>query len=449
MCHGPLVSQIIKFTIPLIISGMLQFGFNAADLIVIGRFSTHEALAAIGATAQLTQFMINVFIGMSIGSNVLVARYLGENNPQEISGSVHTAILTSFWGGLLLAVVGVVTARPLLVLMATPAEILDMATLYMQITFIGMPLVMLYNFGSAVLRAMGDTTRPFYFLVLGGIVNVLLNMFFVIVCGMDVAGVAIATVVSQGLAGVLILRVLINTPGPCQFKWQNLRFSWKHLREMLWIGVPAGFQSSCFSLSNIIVQSSINSFGSAAVAGITASNSLDMICAIGHTAISQSVISFVGQNHGAGKLQRIKGSINICTMMVASWSITLCMLLMIFSEPLMKIFNEDPDVVYFGAKKLYFLMPTFFLCGVMDTLIGALRGLGKSVSPTILTLTIVCLFRVIWIFTVFNPVRRDPGSSVDDAFYALFSCYPLTWLLSAVGAAILLAVELKKLAKAQ
>ena len=254
MCHGPLWSQIIRFVIPLIISGLLQLGFHSADLIVIGRFASHRALAAVGATASLTMLLVNIFIGLSIGTNVLVARYLGKNSRKDISRTVHTAILTSLGGGTILAVVGIILAKPLLLLMGTPEDILAMSVLYMRVYFAGMPLLMLYNFGSAILRAMGDTTRPFYFLLFGGVINVLLNLFFVLIFHWDVAGVAVATAISQGISGWMILQVLQKMRGPCRFKWQNLRFKWKNMRELLWIGLPAGFQSSCFSTEISLLQ---------------------------------------------------------------------------------------------------------------------------------------------------------------------------------------------------
>jgi Na+-driven multidrug efflux pump len=257
--------------------------------------------------------------------------------------------------------------------------------------------------------------------------------------------VAIATITAQGVSGILILRVLSKMRGPCRFKWQNLRFKWKNMREMLWIGVPAGFQASCFSLSNILIQSSINTFGSAVVAGITTSNTLDAISYIGHTAITQAVISFVGQNSGAGKIQRVKDSIRICTVMVTLWAVIVCLTMLTFGGQLMEIFSNDAEVIYYGVKKLHIVLPFIFICGIMEVQTGALRGLGKSVSPTVITLICVCLLRVVWIFAVFRPIRWNPDVSQETAFFVLFSCYPLTWLLNAAGIFLMLKNKIKKL----
>ena len=435
MCHGPLLGQIIRFVIPLIISGVLQMLFHSADLIVVGRFSSHQALAAVGATASLTMLLINIFIGLSIGTNVLVARYLGEQNRKDISRTVHTAIMTSIGGGAFLAGVGIACAKPMLQLMGTPEDILDMAALYMWIFFGGMPAVMLYNFGSAILRAMGDTTRPFYFLLFAGVVNVILNLFFVIVCHWDVAGVATATVISQAISGVLILRVLYQMRGPCRFKWQNLRFKWKNMRELLWIGLPAGFQSSCFSLSNILIQSSINTFGSVAIAGVTAGGTLEMLSYVSHAAIGQAVVSFVGQNFGAKNFNRIKQSIIICTVLVVSWSMAVSATLLLFGRPMLAIFNTDPEVITFGMRRFYCTLPLLFVCAAMEVWTGALRGMGHSVSPTVFTLFCVCFLRVVWLYTVFV---WYPTLEI------ILISYPFTWIINTSGILWLLKRSFRK-----
>ena len=436
MCKGSLWGLIIRFVIPLIVSGLLQLGFHSADLIVIGRFASHRALAAVGATASLTMLLVNIFIGLSIGTNVLVARYLGENSRKDISRTVHTAILTSLGGGTILAIIGIVLAKPLLLMMGTPEDILEMAVLYMRVYFAGMPLLMLYNFGSAILRAMGDTTRPFYFLLFGGVINVLLNLFFVMVFHWDVAGVAVATVISQGVSGWMILKVLQKMRGPCRFKWQNLRFKWKNMRELLWIGLPAGFQSSCFSLSNILIQSSINTFGSAAIAGITASNTIEMLCFICQGSLGQAVVSFVGQNHGAKKFDRVNDSIKICSILTVSCAIVSAILIFSLGRPLLGIFNTDPEVINYGMRKFCITLPLIFICALMEVFTGALRGLGHSVAPTVITVFFVCILRVIWLFTIF---RWNP------TLETLLISYPITWFLNACGVGILLKNVLGKL----
>jgi len=294
----------------------------------------------------------------------------------------------------------------------------------MWIFFGGMPMVMLYNFGSAVLRAMGDTTRPFYFLLVAGIINVLFNLFFVIVCHWDVAGVATATIISQGIAGILVLRVLYKMRGPCRFKWQNLRFKWKNMRELLWIGLPAGFQASCFSLSNILIQSSINKFGSVAIAGVTAGGTLEMLSFVSHAAIGQAVVSFVGQNYGAKNFDRVKRSVTICNTLVTLWAVTVSIILLTCGRSMLAIFNTDPEVIDIGMRRFYCTLPLLFVCAVMETLTGALRGMGHSVSPTIFTLFCVCVLRVVWLYTVFlwYPTLET-----------ILISYPVTWVINTAG----------------
>lgn len=436
MCHGPLTGQIIRFVIPLIISGLLQLLFHSADLIVIGRLASKEALAAVGATASLTMLLINIFIGLSVGTNVLVARYLGEQNRKDISRTVHTAITISLGGGILLAAAGILLAKPMLALMGTPEEIIDMSTLYMRIYFGGMPVIMLYNFGSAILRAMGDTTRPFYFLLLGGIINVLLNLFFVIIFHWDVAGVATATVISQGVSAWLVVRVLLKMRGPCRVKLQGLHIRWKNLREMMWIGVPAGFQASCFSLSNMLIQSSINTFGSAAIAAMTASGTLETLAYIAMNAIGQAVVSFVGQNYGGKQPERVKKTIRICLILSFISSVTVSLLIWSFNRGLLGIFSTDSEVLRYGIDRLKITLPLLFVCASMEVFTGGLRGLGHSVEPTIISLFCICVLRVVWIYTLF---RWDP--TLDT----LLIGYPVTWILNALGVLFMLRYVLKKL----
>ena len=431
MCHGPLLGQIIRFVIPLIISGILQMLFHSADLIVVGQFSERkeQALAAVGATASLTMLLINLFIGLSIGTNVLVARYLGEQSRKDISRTVHTAIMTSLGGGAFLAGVGITFSRPLLQMMGTPDDILDMSVLYMWIYFGGMPAIMLYNFGSAILRAMGDTIRPFYFLLAAGIINVLLNLFFVIILHWDVAGVATATVISQAISGVLVLRVLYKMRGPCRFKWQNLRFKWKNMRELLWIGLPAGFQSSCFSLSNILIQASINTFGSFAIAGITAGGTLEMLSYVSQGAIGQAVVSFVGQNYGAKNFDRIKRTVIICLVLAIGSTVFVSVNLLIFGKELLSIFNSNPEVIGYGLRRFWCTLPLLFVCASMEVMTGALRGMGHSVAPTAITLFCVCALRVIWLYTMFVWF---------PTLEMILLSYPVTWVFNVIGIGLLL-----------
>ena len=422
MCHGPLFGQIVIFSIPLMLSGILQLLFNAADLVVIGRFAPHEALAAVGSTASLTNLIINVFMGLSVGTNVLIANYYGAKNRKNVSRTVHTAILLSLVGGVILAVVGIVLARPMLTLMGTPDNVLGKACVYMWIYFAGMPFIMLYNFGSAVMRAVGDTRRPLYFLLFAGVINVLLNLFFVLVFRMDVAGVALATVISQGIAGYLVLKCLMNAKDACRVKFSNLRIDPAILKSMMWIGLPAGIQGMFFSLSNITIQSSVNSFGSLAIAGNTAAISLEGVVYIGSSAFHQSVVSFTGQNLGGKRYSRVRRSIIYCMISSA----TMCLVLgysFFFAGPqLLAIYNNDPEVITWGMLRIRVLFTTCFLCGLMDAISGALRGLGHSLMPAIITLFGVCVLRIVWVYTIF-PLNPTMGN--------LMLSYPITWLLTA------------------
>ena len=436
MCRGPLLRQTLVFAFPLIVSGMLQLLFNAADLIVVGRFASHQALAAVGATGALTHLIINIFIGMSIGANVLVAQNLGEQNRKDTSRTTHTAIMISLVGGTLLAAIGILLAKPMLRWMDTPPDVLEQATLYMRIYFAGMPLIMLYNFGSAILRALGDTRRPFFFLIISGIINVVLNLFFVLVFHWDVAGVATATVLSQGVAAILILRVLMQLRTACRVKLKTLRIEWKSLRAMMWIGVPAGFQASCFSLSNLVIQSSINLFGSETVAGFTAALTWEVIGFVTAGAIGQTVVSFVGQNTGGKQYHRLRLSIRYCLGLCIGALLVISAVLIVFAEPLLALFNTDPDVIYYGKMRFYISMPLFFTCGMMEVYTSALRGMGRSVIPAAITIFTVCISRIIYITTLWK---------LFPTLEMLLVLYPATWTLNAVIMAIYLKIVLKKL----
>lgn len=436
MCQGPLLGQIIRFVIPLIVSGMLQLLFNSADLIVIGRLASHQALAAVGATAPLTFVLVNMFIGLSVGTNVLVARYIGEKNRKDLSRTVHTAIMTSVIGGTVLAVIGVAGARTMLRWMCTPDEILDMSTLYMWIYFSGMPVVMLYNFGSAVMRAQGDTTRPFYYLLFGGIVNVLLNLFFVTVFHWDVAGVAAATVISQAIAAYLVVRALHNMRGACRVKWQVLHIEWKNFREIMNIGVPAGFQGSCFSISNMIIMSSVNTFGTVALAGVTASGTLDALAFITLGSISQAVVSFVSQNYGAKNLERVKKSISLSLILCYISSFVTTLFLLLFSKQLVGIFNSNQEVISIGVRRMFIILPLLFCCGISEILTGSLRGLGYSLMPAVITVFFICILRIIWVYTVFRKWH-----TLD----CLLISYPVSWVLNCAAIAVLFWIVIRKI----
>ena len=436
MCRGPLFGQIVLFSVPLMLSGLLQLFFNAADLIVVGRFASHEALAAVGATSSLTALIVNVFMGLSVGTNVLVANFFGAKDRKNVSRTVHTAILMAIFGGIVLAVIGIGLATPLLRLMATPENVIGKSSLYMWIYFAGMPFIMLYNFGSAVLRAVGDTRRPLYYLLFAGIVNVVLNLFFVLVCGMDVAGVAIATAVSQGIAAALVIRCLRNARDACRLRMRNLRIDPVILKRMLWIGLPAGIQGMFFSLSNITIQSSVNSFGSLAIAGNTAVASLEGFVYIGSNAFHQTVVSFAGQNLGGGQYNRIRRSIIYCALCSSAVCIVMGYGFFLNGHALLSIYNSTPEVINWGMLRMNILFSTYFLCGIMDVMSGALRGLGRSVMPAVITLIGVCVLRIVWVYTVF-PVHPTMGN--------LMLSYPITWAITAAANGYYLYIVCRKL----
>ena len=426
MCNGPLLGKLLIFSLPLMLSGILQLLFNAADLIVVGQFATNSktALAAVGSTGSLTNLIINVFIGLSVGSNVLVARFYGAKRNDEVNRVVHTSIMISIIFGIFLAFFGVATARYLLELMDTPEDVLDQATLYMRIYFAGMPVIMLYNFGSAILRAMGDTKRPLYYLLIAGIVNVILNLIFVIQFHLDVAGVAIATVISQAISAALIVLSLTKSDGPCRLNLRKLRIHKTELLRMAQIGLPAGFQGAIFSISNVLIQSSINSFGSTAMAGSTASANIEGFVYTAMNTFHHTAVNFTSQNLGAHKFDRIKKSILLNIVLVSIVGILLGGGAYLLGPELLRIYNKDAEVVSYGMIRLLYVCVPYFLCGIMDTLVGGIRGMGVSVLPMFTSLIGACGLRILWIYTIFQWDRTLP---------VLFLSYPVTWLISALA----------------
>lgn len=422
MCNGPVLSRIIAFSLPLMLSGCLQLLFNAADVIVVGRFAGKESLAAVGSTTSLINLLVNMFIGLSIGTNVTVALTLGSGDKKGTRDNVHTAITISLISGLALVFIGLLFTKPLLVLMGAPADVLEKAALYLKIFFLGMPATMAYNFGSAILRAAGDTKRPLYFLSVAGIVNVVLNLFFVITLHMDVAGVALATIIAQCISAVLILACLCRMEGPCQLNIKKLYIHSENLRKMLKIGLPAGIQSSLFSLSNVLIQSSINSFGSVVIAGNSAGASIENFVYISMNAVHQAMVSFTSQNTGAGKPERINRILFSCLGLVCVIGLTLGIGVNVLSTPLLSIYSSDPAVIAAGKERLLWLSAPYFLCGIMEVIMGVMRGLGYAITPMVVSLSGACLFRILWIATVF---AWYPSISV------LLASYPISWILTA------------------
>ena len=422
MTHGPLLGKIVRFAIPLAISGILQLLFNAADIIVVGQFVGPQALAAVGSTSALINLIVNLFIGLSVGANVLVAQYYGASDTKALRETVHTSVLASLIFGCIVLVIGITLAAPMLELMGTPEEVLDQACLYMRIYFIGMPASMLYNFGAAILRAVGDTQRPLYFLFIAGIVNVLLNLFCVIVLHMGVEGVAIPTVISQCVSATLVLLCLVKSDAVYRVNLKELHIYKEKLLQMIKIGVPAGIQSATFSISNVLIQSTINSFGSIAMAGSTAGGNIEGFVWTAMDAFTQSTLSFTGQNYGAKKFHRITKVVWYNLGLVTVVGLVLGIGAYLVGPWVLQVYSSDPEVIAYGLERMLLVCTPYALCGVMNVLVGAMRGLGSSLTPMVVSIFGVCVLRVVWIYTVFP---------LDPSFAMLFLSYPVTWAVTA------------------
>ena len=421
MCSGPLFRKILIFALPLMCSGILQLLFNAADIIVVGRFTGSDALAAVGSTTSLINLLVNLFIGISVGANVCIARDYGARDFDGVQEGVHTAILTAAVSGVVMIFVGILLARPMLEWMGTPENVLDQAVLYIRIYFIGMPALLLYNFGAAILRAIGDTKRPLYFLIVAGIVNVIFNLIFVIVFQLGVAGVAIATVISQIISSSLILLCLLRSEGPCRLDPSKLRIYSEKLKNILRIGLPAGLQGVIFNISNVLIQSSINSFGSLVVAGNTAASNIEGFVYTSMNAVYQTSLSFTSQNMGARNYKRVDRVLLQCLGLVSVIGLVMGLGAYLLGNQLLGIYTTDPQVITFGLARLSVVSASYFLCGVMDVLAGSIRGLGYSILPMLVSLTGACLFRILWIFTVFQWYHTQ---------FSLYISYPISWILT-------------------
>ena len=424
MCRGPLAGKILIFSLPLMLSGILQLLFNAADLVVVGQYSGEQALAAVGSTGALTNLIVNAFIGLSVGANVLIARLYGAGEHEQVGKAVHTAIFLSLVCGCVLVVAGLALARPLLELMDTPDDVIDMSVLYMRIIFCGMPASMLYNFGAAILRSMGDTKRPLYYLLIAGIVNVVLNLFFVIVLKMDVDGVALATVISQTLSAALILLCLMRMDGPCRVTLRRLRIHKENAVEIMRIGLPAGLQGCVFSISNVLVQSAVNSFDSIAMAGNTTASNIEGFIYTAMNAVYQAALSFTSQNLGARQYRRINRVLGICLLLVTAVGLVLGAVATLLQTELLNIYSDEQPVIEYGALRMNVIATTYFLCGIMDVCSGMMRGLGYSVLPMIVSLTGACGLRVLWIYTIFASHRT---------LTVLYISYPVSWAITAAA----------------
>ena len=438
MCNGPLLSKILVYAVPLIASGILQLLFNAADMVVAGRFAGNAALGAVGATSSLINLLINVFIGMSVGTNVLVAHFYGANRKEELGQTVHTSIALSLISGVILGIAGFMLASPLLSLMGTPDDILPHAVIYMQIYFIGVPGMLLYNFGSAILRAVGDTKRPLYYLLFAGVINVLLNLFFVIVLRIGVAGVALATILSQFVSAALVIKCLMKEEGAYRLNIREIRLYPDKVIRILRVGLPAGFQGAVFSISNVLIQSSVNSFGSVAVAGNTAAQNLEGFVYNAMNSFHQTALSFTSQNMGAKKMDRVKKIMWICVGCVTVTGMLMGFAGLYFANELLSIYSTDSEVIAYGYERLLIIFSTYFLCGVMDVLVGSIRGMGYSIMPMVVSLLGACGLRVVWIFTIFAHYRT-PG--------ILYNSYPVTWMVTLLVHLVCFSIGVKEKTK--
>lgn len=425
MCSGPIFKAVVLYTIPIILTGILQLLFNAADLIVVGWFCGSDSVAAVGATSSLTNLIVNLFIGLSVGAGVAVAQGIGSGNEKGTSEAVHTAVPVAFISGAVLTVIGVAFSGTFLELMGTPeGKLLTLSSLYMRIYFGGMTFSMIYNFGSAILRAAGDTRSPLVFLTAAGVLNVLLNILFVAGFKMDVAGVALATSISQALSAVLVITALARRKDMCRLEFKKLHIHKNALLKMVKIGLPAGLQGSMFSISNVLIQSSVNSFGSAHMSGAAAASSLEGFCYVSMNSFHQTALNFCGQNYGAGNMKRVKRITWVCLATVAAVGLIVGNLTYLFGDKLLGIYITDsPEAIRYGMERLKFMLIPYFLCGIMDTTTGSMRGIGSSVIPMVITVVGVCVMRIVWIYTVFAIPRYH-------TFAGLFISYPISWLLT-------------------
>lgn len=427
MCNGTLMDKLISFSLPLMLSGILQLLFNAVDIIVVGRFTGRQALAAVGSTTALINIFTNLFIGISLGANVLAARFYASGKEKEMSETVHTSITLALISGLVMALAGVLLARFALNLMGTPNDVIDQSVLYMRIYFLGMPFFMLYNYGAAILRAVGDTKRPLFFLVISGMTNAVLNLVLVIVFHMGVAGVAIGTIVSQLISSILVLRCLYTSNTSYRLYFSKLGIKTQYLKQIFQVGIPAGIQSTVINLSNALLQSSVNSFGSAAMAGYTAANNIFGFLYMSVNAVTQSCMSFTSQNYGVKKLKRMDRVLLDCMILSVGVTLTLGCGAYFFGPELLKIYTSDADVIRCGVEVLAFTTVPYFCCGIMDLLPGALRGMGYSGVPMILSIIGTVGTRIVWIFGLF-PAHRSLSF--------LFISYPVSWILTILMQAV-------------
>lgn len=438
MTEGSILKNLLRFSIPLILTGILQLMYNAADMIVVGRFAGSNSLAAVGSTSSLYNLIINLFIGMGAGGSVLVSIAYGSKDYQALHRTVHTSIAISIVAGIFCSILGIVACKPMLTLMGSPADVIEKSTLYMRILFLGIPALMIYNFGSSILRSVGDTKRPLYFLIFSGALNVVVNLITVIVFKMDVAGVAIATVLSNYVSAVLILICLATSSGPYRLYAKKIRFYKKEFLQFLRIGLPAGIQSTLFSISNVLIQSSINLFGAAAMAGSSVSGNIESFAYIVMNSIYQASITACGQNLGAKNIKRIKKSAWCCLGVVTGAGILMSSLMLSIKDVAFSLFTTDAEVLRIATLRLYYMIIPYTLVGIMEVTAGIMRGLKYSILPMTVSLIGACGFRIFWIYTFFQ---------LDKTLGTLFLSYPISWLLTAMAHGVCIIFAIKKYKK--
>ena len=423
MLHGPLFMKMIMFTLPLAASSILQQLFNSVDVAVMGRFASSQALAAVGSNAPVISLLINLFMGVSMGANVIISNHIGQNDRRSIRDAISTVGLVAIVSGLLMMVVGILVARPILTMMDTPADVLDMAVTYLRIFFLGIPFFMIFDFGSAILRSMGDTRRPLYILVAAGIVNTFLNLVFVIIFHMGVAGVAIATSIANAVSAALIIYLLLHEKEPYRLRPKKLYIEWKELKRMLQIGVPVGLQGMVFSVSNVLLQASINGYGSDAIAGSAAAVNFEYYCYFIIGAFNGAAISFTGQNYGAGLNHRVKRIFAICLFMGFVGCAALNWFFIWQEDFFLRLFTDSPAVIAFGKTRMHIALAWQSIAAFYEISGSVLRGMGKSIEPTLITVFGTCLLRIVWIYTIMPGWR---------GFDHLITVYPVSWAITAV-----------------
>ncbi len=438
--RGPILPQMLRFSIPLILSGILQLLYNAADLVVVGQFADSNAIGAVGATSSLTHLIINTFIGMSVGANVVIAHAIGAKDTQKAASLTHTAVTVSVFIGIILGAIGFFGSRLFLSLRGTPAEILEEATLYLKIIALGFPGCLLYNFGAAVLRACGDTKRPLYFLTFSGLINVALNLLFVIAFHMRADGVALATIISQYISAVCVVLALAKIQGPCHLFYDKLKIIKDDLLLIMRVGIPAGIQSCCFSLSNVLIQSTINTFGAGAVAANTAAGNIEAFILAAMDGVTNAALTFVGQNAGAKQYRRIPRimlySGLLCTIICAVMSGTV----LSFPAQFISIYSNEPLVITDGVTRLFYIISLYFLVGFMNTCSNTLRAMGHSFLPMFTCIAGVCGLRIVWIYCIFPFFPTLP---------TIYISYPVSWLITFLTLLVIFLVKYRRLLKTE